>query len=226
MEPLKVVIIEDEEAHFSLMKRAITREFSSASVVHFLDATTCLDRLDQVNPTVIITDYLMPGMNGVEFLEVLNQQNIDIPVIMITGQGDENVAVQAIKSGAKDYLVKTGDFFTLLPSVIDKVIRNQRLKQSLEESESQKQAILDVSLDQIRYVDADLKIIWANKTVASDLNISLEDIIGQFCYKILRGRDAPCFGCPSLKARPLISWLRYRRLPRQGRKSLPFYSCG
>jgi PAS domain S-box-containing protein len=201
VEPLKVVIIEDEEAHFSLMKRAITREFSSASVVHFLDATTCLDRLDQVNPTVIITDYLMPGMNGVEFLEVLNQQNIDIPVIMITGQGDENVAVQAIKSGAKDYLVKTGDFFTLLPSVIDKVIRNQRLKQSLEESESQKQAILDVSLDQIRYVDADLKIIWANKTVASDLNISLEDIIGQFCYKILRGRDAPCFGCPSLKAR-------------------------
>ena len=201
MESLKVVIIEDEEAHFSLMKRAITREFTSASVVHFLEAATCLERLNQINPTVIITDYLMPGMNGVEFLEVLNQQNIDTPVIMITGQGDENIAVQAIKSGAKDYLVKTGDFFTLLPSVIDNVVRNQRLKQSLRESESQKQAILDVSLDQIRYVDADLKIIWANKTVVSDLNVSLEDVIGQFCYKILRGRQTPCVGCPCLKAR-------------------------
>ncbi len=201
METLKVVIIEDEEAHFNLMKRAIAREFSYASVVHFQDATTCLERLDQVNPTVIITDYLMPGINGVEFLEVLNQQNIDTPVIMITGQGDENIAVQAIKSGAKDYLVKTGDFFTLLPSVIDNIVRNQRLKQSLRESESQKQAILDVSLDQIRYVDADLKIIWANKTVVSDLNVSLEDVIGQFCYKILRGREAPCVGCSSLKAR-------------------------
>jgi PAS domain S-box-containing protein len=201
LETLKVVIIEDEEAHFSLMMRAIVREFSSASVVHFQDATTCLERLDQINPTVIITDYLMPGMNGVEFLEVLNQENIDTPVIMITGQGDENIAVQAIKSGAKDYLVKTGDFFTLLPSVIDNVIRNQRLKQSLEESESQKQAILDVSLDQIRYVDADLKIIWANKKVVSDLNVSLEDVIGQFCYKILRGREAACVGCPCLKAR-------------------------
>jgi len=201
VETLKVVIIEDEEAHFNLMKRAIAREFSYASVVHFQDATTCLERLDQVNPTVIITDYLMPGINGVEFLEVLNQQNIDTPVIMITGQGDENIAVQAIKSGAKDYLVKTGDFFTLLPSVIDNIVRNQRLKQSLRESESQKQAILDVSLDQIRYVDADLKIIWANKTVVSDLNVSLEDVIGQFCYKILRGREAPCVGCSSLKAR-------------------------
>ena len=74
MEGLTVVIIEDEEAHFSLMKRAITREFSSASVVHFQDALTCLDRLDQINPTVIITDYLMPGMNGIKFLEGLNQQ--------------------------------------------------------------------------------------------------------------------------------------------------------
>jgi PAS domain S-box-containing protein len=120
---------------------------------------------------------------------------------MITGQGDENIAVQAIKSGAKDYLVKTGDFFTLLPSLIDNVVRNQRLKRSLEESESQKQAILDVSLDQIRYVDAELKIIWANKTVASELNVSLEDVIGQFCYKILRDRESPCVGCPSLKAR-------------------------
>ena len=118
-----MVIIEDEEAHFSLMKRAIAREFSSASVVHFLDATTCLERLDQINPTVIITDYLMPGMNGIEFLEVLNQQNIDAPVIMITGQGDENIAVRAIKSGAKDYLVKSGDFFTLLPGVIERAVR-------------------------------------------------------------------------------------------------------
>ena len=192
VETLKVVIIEDEEAHFSLMKRAIAREFSYASVVHFRDATTCLERLNQINPSVIITDYLMPGMNGIEFLEVLNQQNIGAPVIMITGQGDENIAVRAIKSGAKDYLVKSGEFFTLLPSVIDNVVRNQRLKQSLRESEVQKQAILDASLDQIRYVDAELKIIWANKTVISDLNVLLEDIIGQFCYKTLRGKEAPC----------------------------------
>ena len=76
MKTLTVVIIEDEDAHFSLMKRAIDREFSSASVVHFQDASTCLDHLDRINPTVIITDYLMPGMNGLEFLEVLNQHLI------------------------------------------------------------------------------------------------------------------------------------------------------
>jgi len=201
VETLTVVIIEDEEPHFNLMKRAITREFSFASVVHFQDASTCLERLDHIHPSVIITDYLMPGMNGIEFLEVLNQQNIDAPVIMITGQGDEIIAVRAIKSGAKDYLVKSGDFFTLLPGVIERVVREQKLEQSLRESENQKQAILDASLDQICYVDADLKIIWANKKLISELNVLLEDIIGQFCYKTLRGKDAPCAMCPSLKAR-------------------------
>ena len=98
-------------------------------------------------------------------------------------------------------MVKSGDFFTLLPSVIERVVRKQRLEQFLRESEIQKQAILDASLDQIRYVDADLKIIWANKTVRSDLNVPPQDVIGQFCYKILHGREAPCEKCPSLKAR-------------------------
>ncbi|MBW2320752.1 MAG: response regulator [Deltaproteobacteria bacterium] len=105
MEMLTLVIIEDEESHFDLMKRAIAGKFPYASVYHFQEAETCLERLDEINPTVIITDYLMPGMDGIEFLEVLNQTDIDIPVIMITGHGDENVAVRAMKLGAKDYLV-------------------------------------------------------------------------------------------------------------------------
>ena len=58
MQTLTVVIIEDEEAHFSLMKRAIARELEYASVYHFQEANTFLERLDQINPTVIITDYL------------------------------------------------------------------------------------------------------------------------------------------------------------------------
>ena len=135
MEMLTLVIIEDEESHFDLMKRAIAGKFPYASVYHFQEAKTCLERLDEINPTVIITDYLMPGMDGIEFLEVLNQTDIDIPVIMITGHGDENVAVRAMKLGAKDYLVKSGDFFTLLPSIIDNTIREKKLKQALRKSE-------------------------------------------------------------------------------------------
>jgi len=189
VETLTVVIIEDEEAHFSLMKRAIAREFSSASVVHFLDATTCLERLDQINPTVIITDYLMPGMNGIEFLEVLNQQNIDAPVIMITGQGDENIAVRAIKSGAKDYLVKSGDFFTLLPSVILKVVREKELKQSLHASERRFQDLAESTFNWLWEMDVHGRYIYSNPVVETLLGYQIDEVMGKYFYDFFSNPD-------------------------------------
>jgi len=160
VETLTIVIIEDEEAHFNLMKRAIVKEYPHASVYHFLEANACLKGLDEIIPTVILTDYLMPGMNGIELLEILNQQNMKFPVIMITGQGDENIAAHAMKLGAKDYLVKTGEFFTLLPSVIEKVVYKEKLKQSLRESEKKYRLLVDnASLGIVVTQDGVLKFV-------------------------------------------------------------------
>ncbi|MBW1849292.1 MAG: response regulator, partial [Deltaproteobacteria bacterium] len=189
MESLTVVIIEDEEAHFSLMKRAIAREFSYASVYHFQDANTCLERLDQLNPTVIITDYLMPGMNGIELLEVLNQRDIDIPVIMITGQGDENIAVRAMKSGAKDYLVKSGDFFTLLPSVIERVIREKELKQSLHVSERRFQDLAESAFNWLWEMDVHGRYIYSNSIVEALLGYQTDEMIGKYFYDFFSNSD-------------------------------------
>ncbi|MBU0986160.1 MAG: response regulator, partial [Proteobacteria bacterium] len=123
MEQLKLVIIEDEDSHFQLIKRAIVKAYPFASIYYFQEAAGCLERLDEINPDLIIADYLLPGMNGIEFLKSLNREQRGIPVIIITGQGDEDIAIQAMKLGAWDYLVKSGDFFTLIPSVIGKVVR-------------------------------------------------------------------------------------------------------
>lgn len=189
MEKLTLVIIEDEEAHFSLMKRAIAREFPYASVFHFQEANTCLERLDQINPTVIITDYLMPGMNGIEFLELLNQQDIDSPVIMITGQGDENIAVRAMKSGAKDYLVKSGDFFTLLPSVIEKVVRQRELKQSLYTSERRFQDLAESIFNWVWEIDVHGRYIYSNPVVEALLGYQTDEVIGKYFYDFFSNPD-------------------------------------
>ena len=114
MEQWKLVIIEDDDAHFQLIKRAIIKAYPDTSIHYFQEAAGCLERLDEINPDLVIADYLLPGMNGIEFLESLNREKRDIPVIIITGQGDENIAIQAMKLGAWDYLVKSGDFFTLI----------------------------------------------------------------------------------------------------------------
>jgi PAS domain S-box-containing protein len=80
------------------------------------------------------------------------------------------------------------------------VTDRRRMEEALYTSETQKQAILNASIDRLRYVDKDMKIIWANQTTVRGLDISPENIKGQTCYKVLVGRDTPCKGCPTVKA--------------------------
>jgi PAS domain S-box-containing protein len=75
-----------------------------------------------------------------------------------------------------------------------------RAEQALYDAEAQKQAILDASVDRIRLTDTDMRIIWANKTMANELKIAPEELVGQYCYEALVGRSSPCSGCPSRKA--------------------------
>jgi len=81
------------------------------------------------------------------------------------------------------------------------ITERKLVEKALRESESQKRAILDASVDRLRYVDKDMKIIWTNKATAIDLDMSPEDLVGRFCYKLFIGRDTPCKGCPTVKAR-------------------------
>jgi len=209
MKPLKVVIVDDEAAHLRLIKRAINKALPSASVDFFEEAGPCLESLDEISPDVIITDYLMAGMNGIEFIEALNRQNKDIPVIMITGQGNENIAVQAMKLGARDYLVKTPNCFTLLPSVIEKVLRERKLKESLRASEERYRASFDNSTDAINIFSEDRRFLDVNKKLVQFSGYSKEELLSmklQDLYpesvkpatkeriqKLLQGEEVPVF---------------------------------
>jgi len=92
-----------------------------------------------------------------------------------------------------------GNLITHMTSHRDITQQKQTLE-ALRESAAQKKAILDASIDRIRLVDTDMRIIWANKTTTRELHIAPEDLVGKFCYQVLVGRDTPCPECPSEKA--------------------------
>jgi len=76
----------------------------------------------------------------------------------------------------------------------------KQAEEALRESEAEKRAILDASIDIIRCVDKDMKIIWANRTTAMAKGLFPENVVGEFCYRVFVGRDTPCEGCSMLKA--------------------------
>jgi PAS domain S-box-containing protein len=89
---------------------------------------------------VMLLDYRLPDGNGLVVLEELHGRGYDLPVIMITGQGDERLAVRAMQAGAADYMVKGSDELLKLPTLVQKAIRNHELQLSVQRS-----------LEQIRY---------------------------------------------------------------------------
>ncbi|MBW1709675.1 MAG: PAS domain S-box protein [Deltaproteobacteria bacterium] len=179
---LKLMIVEDEEAHYDLMKRAVIKNFPEASVHHFSSASDSLEKVGTISPDIIITDYVLPGMTGIDFLKELRQKDREIPVIMITGQGDEKIAVEAIKLGAWDYLVKSVDFFTLLPSVIDKVFREYKLKESLNDITERFQDLVERTSNWIWEVDTQGKYIYSNPVVESLLGYRPDEMIGRYFF--------------------------------------------
>jgi PAS domain S-box-containing protein len=80
-------------------------------------------------------------------------------------------------------------------------VRRKRAEEALRASEAQKRAILDASLDRIRYVDKEMRIIWGNKTTVLFHGMSQEDLVGRTCHEVLVGRNTPCEGCATVKAR-------------------------
>jgi PAS domain S-box-containing protein len=96
-----------------------------------------LELCQQLKPDVILLDFMLPDIDGLEFLKTLKTQigNAHLPVVMLTGQGSEAIAVEAIKSGAQNYLVKGTTTAESLRLAVHSVVEQTHLLGQLERSE-------------------------------------------------------------------------------------------
>jgi CheY-like chemotaxis protein len=122
--PMRILLCEDDTDIAFLIKINILKSYPEAEVFITKTKEETLQTLfdTKYDIDVILLDYLLVNSTGLEILEEIRQIT-EIPVIIITGQGSEEVAVNAMKMGASDYIVKRGRFFNQIPSVIDKVTK-------------------------------------------------------------------------------------------------------
>ena len=105
---LTCLLVDDDDLFRDGLARAI-RGLRLPFAVECLQAGSgaeALDRLAKEVPGLVFLDYRMPGLSGLECLRIIQAEQPELPVIMVTGAGDERVAVDAMKAGAMDYLVK------------------------------------------------------------------------------------------------------------------------
>lgn len=167
---MKVLIIEDDIGLSELITEIIKEHgFETISLYSPQEA---MDWLESETPYFILLDYCLPDMSGKEFIiELLNRRKIIPPFIVATGQGDEEIAVEMMKLGATDYIIKDAFFLEKLPDVIKKAsnkiendYRNKILEDSLNISNERYNALINTSVDGFWLVDLNGNILDVNST--------------------------------------------------------------
>ncbi|MCE7741943.1 MAG: response regulator [Candidatus Heimdallarchaeota archaeon] len=121
---LRILLCEDDADIAFLIKINVLKAYPDAEVFITKTKEDTLKLISDENYDidVILLDYLLVNTTGLEILEEIRKVT-EIPVLIITGQGSEEVAVNAMKMGASDYIVKRGRFFNQIPNAIDKVTK-------------------------------------------------------------------------------------------------------
>ena len=125
----KILIVDDDPFNLDLLEQELTDK--GYVIERANSGEEALKKVEPFQPDLILLDYMMPGMNGVEVLKEIRASGNDIPVVMITAYGTIERAVQAMKEGAFDFIPKPFDP-DHLALIVHKALERERLKREVE----------------------------------------------------------------------------------------------
>ena len=167
---LKILFVEDLPSDVDLAVLELRKEKLKFEYTTVCTRVDLIRALKKFKPDLIISDYMMPSFNGLQALKEVKEFNPEIPFILCTGSINEETAVECIKAGATDYIIK--EHLTRLPFAVKEVLVQYRIKSGkraaellLKESEEKFRSIMENSADAIFLTDRQGKYLYTNKAV-------------------------------------------------------------
>ncbi|MCJ7719524.1 PAS domain S-box protein, partial [Candidatus Bathyarchaeota archaeon] len=148
-----------------------------------------LNKLKEREYDAVVSDYVMPGKDGIDFLKELRDAGNDIPFMIFTGKGKEEIAIRALNLGADGYFCKIGSPETVygeLAHSICQMVESKKAKEALRTNEGYLRAILDSMFTGLIVIDEKThKIFDANFHALEAIGAPREDVIGKTCHKFI-----------------------------------------
>ncbi|MEA5593595.1 ATP-binding protein [Rivularia sp. UHCC 0363] len=207
-----LLVIDDSVEDREIYRRYLEKDTKYSYTL--LEAETGEEGLElsKQKPDAILLDFMLPDFDGLELLaELKTQPNLsDLPIILLTGHGDETIAVKAIKGGAQDYLVKGRITSEVLRFAVDNAIQTAALQAKIEQQAQRERLVMQITqqirqsleLDKIldttvhevrRFLQTDRVVVfrfnqdWSGKAIS-------ESVAPEYISILLKEMYDPCFG--------------------------------
>ena len=191
-----ILLIEDDPAHAELIQRAFEDrgDKSRLSIAHTL--MEAREHLNNFTPTLIIADWRLPDGDSSELLQEESDEPA-IPIIIMTSYGSERNAVNVIKSGALDYIIKSSESMTDMPHIAERAIEQWKIKKEkeqiqvqLRENEAQFRLLAENSSDMISKHDTSGTFLYVSPACRILLGYEPEELIGKSVTPLVHPEDA------------------------------------
>ena len=186
---LRVFILEDNMDDVDLELYALRKAQFSVEYDIARNRSEFLEKLPRFSPDIILADYALPDITGIEAIAFCRETGVDAPVILITGDGNETIAVDSLRRGAIDYILKKN--ITGLPARVDRAIEIWEDRKAKERAEAE-----EIRLQQLLSENQKMEAIGRLAGgIAHDFNNILTGIMG--FAELCMAQDATDFGTRS-----------------------------
>lgn len=179
MEQYNIMLVEDDRVDRMAFDRSVKE---NGSLHDYTVASSVAEAKTVLNSTrfdAVIADYLLGDGTAFDIFEM----GMDAPIIVVTGAGDEETAVRAMRAGAYDYLVKDPDnnYLTVLPTIVENVVKRWKSEKELR----QYQSMVEYAHDVIFFKDLDSRYVIVNDKTAECFGLDREEVIGKDDFELM-----------------------------------------
>lgn len=191
----RILLVEDNSDHALLIKTRLRKLDESFQVFIVETGEEALHFLEENTIDLILSDYELPGMNGIEMLQKLRNKGVDIPCVFLTAQGSEQIAIEALRAGASDYFNKEEGLarYERLVNSINKAINKVFLERELSDYRSFLETVIDTIPEPVFIKDTSHRWAIVNKSLCDFLGYRKEDMLWRSDHDLFPKEEADFF---------------------------------